>query len=798
MTDDEPRLGFLIEGETDGGETDGGATKGEAAAEGVPDGTEGSAALAFARDVVGDVETVALSAIAAGAVDLGGFDALWWHAYDPVSDPATVAECADPIRAFLADGGGLFCSARALAQVSALGIDPVPPDATGTEEVVDPVGPLWHPLYAGHPAVDGLDGLRHHIRPAGSTAPYARYEDVLPERADVLAATYRGVEDVPREVTVLQWRVGAGTVIGVGVGMEFAQRDDETTEATRERFAADAIRWLAGESEYDTALATGRPKSSRELERYRDALSGDRDRPSYHVTPPANWLNDPNGMIHHDGTYHLFYQYNPAGPYHHSVHWGHAVSEDLVHWEDRPVAMSPDPSGPDRDGCWSGCAVAVDVLEGADDGTRRVVPAGDDADPAVTAADADAVYALYTGGRDGWQRPCLATATDDDLTGFEGDASNPVVRSPPPELDLLSTPGEPAHFRDHCLWYEDDRWHQLIGTGLQDRGGAAVLYTGRDLREWSYEGPALVTEEAEPGVVWECPELLRFSDGDLLHVSDYEDVRYFLGEFDADAGRFRVEDRGILDPGAFYAPQSLSTPDDRWVTVGWLREERSTASGWDAGWSGAMSLPREVEVVDDELRQRPVREVDRLRGTRLLEGTWTAGSTPERLDAVGEAFEVRARLDPGDAPGTVVALRVRETPDGAERTTIRIGDDRVVVDRSESSLDRDARDAPVGVAVDDLEFPLDVRAFVDASVLELFVNGRRALATRIYPTRHDATGVSLVSLPGTTAAVDGDEGDLDVERDDADGGPVDVDLSMWRMEGAWPAMGDDVRPFDPR
>jgi beta-fructofuranosidase len=463
--------------------------------------------------------------------------------------------------------------------------------------------------------------------------------------------------------------------------------------------------------------------------------------------------------------------------------------------------MSPDPSGPDRDGCWSGCAVAVDAIED-DGGTERIVPAGDDADVPVAADDVDAVYALYTGGRDGWQRPCLATATDADLTRFEPDAANPVIRSPPTELDLLSTAGEPAHFRDHCLWYEGGRWHQLIGAGLQDRGGAAVLYTSRDFREWTYEGPALVTETADPGVVWECPELLRFADGDLLHVSDYEDVRYFLGAFDAEAGRFRVQDRGILDPGAFYAPQSLAAPDGRTITIGWLREERSAASGWDAGWSGAMSLPREIAVVDGELRQRPVEAVERLRETRLVDDRLTVGATPERLDATGEAFELRARLDPDDAPGSAVAFRVRESPDGAERTTVRVGSDRVVVDRSESSLDRDARDAPVGVAVDDLERPLDVRVFVDASVLELFVNGRRALATRIYPTRHDATGISLVAdddggeRTGTDPAGRSDAGATGTSNDDPAG--VDVDVSMWRMEGAWPAVGGGSRRDDPR
>lgn len=760
MYADDSRLGFLLEETGDGRE---------------PNGEE-AAALAFAREAVADVEVLTLSAIAAGTVALDRFDALWWHAYDPVCDPSTVADCAGPVQAFLDGGGGLFCSARALAQVSALGIDPVPPDATGTESVTDPVGPLWHALYAEHPAVDGLDGLRHHIRPAGSTAPYARYEDVLPERADVLASTYRGGEEVPREVTVLQWRVGSGTAVGVGVGMEFAQRDDPTTEATRERFAANVIRWLAGASEYDTALATGRPKGGHELARYRDALSGDRDRPTYHVTPPVNWLNDPNGLIHHDGTYHLFYQYNPAGPYHHTIHWGHAVSEDLVRWEDRPVAMSPDPSGPDREGCWSGCAAAVTVVEEDGDG-GRVVPAGDAGRVDEPVSAADAVYALYTAGRDGWQRPCLAAATDADLTRFEPTAG-PVIPSPPPELDLLSTPGEPAHFRDHCLWHENGRWHQLVGAGIQDVGGAAVLYTSLDLREWRYEGPALVTETLDPGVVWECPELLCFPDGDLLHVSDYEDVRYFLGEFDADAGRFRAADTGTLDPGAFYAPQSLETPDGRTVTVGWLREERSDASQWDAGWSGAMSLPRELSVVDGDLRQRPAREVDDLRADRLLDETRAVGPSPGRLDAAGEALELRARLDPDDG---AVAIRVRESPNGAERTTVRIGADRVAVDRSESSLDRDAQTAPVGVCVAELDTPLVVRLFLDASTLELFVNDRRALATRIYPTRHDAAGISVRRVPSRTA---------DAERP--------VDLTVWRMEPAWPLADEPIGEPDPR
>src|SRR5579863_5341333 len=81
------------------------------------------------------------------------------------------------------------------------------------------------------------------------------------------------------------------------------------------------------------------------------------DRPRYHFVPPANWMNDPNGLIQWGGIYHLFYQYNPHGPLHGTIHWGHACSPDLVRWTPLPIALEPTADSPDAGGCWSGCAV---------------------------------------------------------------------------------------------------------------------------------------------------------------------------------------------------------------------------------------------------------------------------------------------------------------------------------------------------------------------------------------------------------------------------------------------------------
>src|SRR5438552_1232240 len=84
---------------------------------------------------------------------------------------------------------------------------------------------------------------------------------------------------------------------------------------------------------------------------------GDPHRPHYHFLPPANWMNDPNGLIQWKGQYHLFYQYNPYGSFHAQIHWGHAVSSDLVHWTDLPIALTPTPERADTEGCWTGCAI---------------------------------------------------------------------------------------------------------------------------------------------------------------------------------------------------------------------------------------------------------------------------------------------------------------------------------------------------------------------------------------------------------------------------------------------------------
>ncbi|MBV9356146.1 MAG: glycoside hydrolase family 32 protein, partial [Chloroflexi bacterium] len=169
----------------------------------------------------------------------------------------------------------------------------------------------------------------------------------------------------------------------------------------------------------------------------------DPHRPTYHLLPPANWLNDPNGLIQWRGQYHVFYQHNPFAPVWGTIHWGHAVSRDLAHWRDLPIALAPTPGGVDADGVFSGCAL--------DHGGVPTV-----------------LYTGVTRGPDGSrvELPCLAAADDDELRSWHKHPANPVIPAPPAGLDVLG-------FRDHSVWREDGQWYQVIGAGIRDVGGAA-------------------------------------------------------------------------------------------------------------------------------------------------------------------------------------------------------------------------------------------------------------------------------------------------------------------------------------
>ncbi len=461
----------------------------------------------------------------------------------------------------------------------------------------------------------------------------------------------------------------------------------------------------------------------------------DSHRPRYHFQPASAWMNDPNGLIYWKGYYHLFYQYVPDDPPWESKHWGHAISKDLVHWTDLPIALAPTPGGPDQDGCFSGCAV-----------NNNGVPT-----------------LIYTGVKGNQQLPCLASSADDLLT-WQKYPGNPIIAAPPQDLDLVA-------FRDHTIWKEESTWFQLIGTGIKGVGGAVLLYRSPDLLEWEYMYPLYSgdrngTEPVWTGSMWECPDFFPLGNKYVLIVSVFDEDEFheraykrclhyaasFVGDYSDHA--FTPLTQSIIDYGGyFYAPQSMPDPQGRRLQFGWLWEGRSDEAQWAAGWAGVMSLPRVLTLTaDNMLRFEPVPEIKQLRGShRSLSDYSMLPTSLTQIEGIqGDCLEIQIEciLD----QTTEVGIAVRCSPDCEEQTLILYNclQGLLQIDRQRSSLsedvERDIRSGPLRLASGESLF---LHIFLDCSVIEVFANYKLCMSSRVYPSRNDSLGMGVFVKGGS-------------------------------------------------
>ncbi|MEU2282076.1 glycoside hydrolase family 32 protein [Streptomyces sp. NPDC013178] len=446
-------------------------------------------------------------------------------------------------------------------------------------------------------------------------------------------------------------------------------------------------------------------------------------RPVAHLRPPRNWINDPNGLVFHDGHYHVCYQYNPYGATHANMHWGHFRSSDLLSWEPLPIALSPTPGGVDADGCFSGNAVS--------DGDRLV-----------------AFYSAHREDRSPQHQPVTCATSLDGGRTFSP-RGEPVV----PEL-----PEGCTMYRDPYVWRDGDKWRMLVGAALADGRGAALLYESPDLDDWTYLGP-FDAREQEPvggtglhtGEGWECPQYLPPRSGrpGALIFSAWNDddgprcVTALVGE--EHGAVFESGPPVLVDHGPdCYAPALLRAPGghshaeggggSRWLLWGWSGEAREGAWAVADGWAGVLTLPREIAVGDDgTLRQQPAAELLALRGAHHVhaEGV-TRGPEPVELGGVGRAFDLTARLETTGA----ASLRLLTTPDGSEYLDIRLdaAAGELVVDRDHASLDDRAHGGSYRMPCPTGR-PVDLRLVVDHSVAEVFLTTTgQVLTLRFYPT----------------------------------------------------------------
>jgi beta-fructofuranosidase len=438
-------------------------------------------------------------------------------------------------------------------------------------------------------------------------------------------------------------------------------------------------------------------------------------RPALHFAPARGWMNDPNGLIQHNGRVHLFYQHNPAGPVHDSIAWGHASSTDLWTWQDHPLALEPDPAGPDRDGCYSGCAVVPDGRP----------------------------HLLYTGVNGQRELPCLAVADGQDLVHWIRYERNPVIAAPPPGEAVLA-------FRDHSAWRVGSLWYQVVGGGLRDRGGALFLYRSADLRDWEYAGIFIAAaDHALDGSIWECPDVFVLGDTMVVVVSVWDgDLPYAMWMTGPIAGdTFTPRVTGRCDSAhRYYAPQSLTLADGRRVAIGWLQEAVAELTGEDRSRVGVMSLPRELYLdVDGRLLSRPARELDRARRETLISSlVHGRGTVDLKLSArAAHATELSVTQVRGEA----AAIRVRLAGPSCEDVEVKVTAHSVQITEGMRTLTAiqsapqsgDSRAGRVG----------HLRMYYDGGILEVYSPGASPAAVICdrYGT-YDLVEVEASSRPG--------------------------------------------------
>jgi fructan beta-fructosidase len=459
-------------------------------------------------------------------------------------------------------------------------------------------------------------------------------------------------------------------------------------------------------------------------------------RPRFHFTPPAGWINDPNGLVYLDGEYHLFYQHNPDALVWGPMHWGHAVSRDLIHWENLPIALVPDALG----AIFSGSAV-IDQHNSAGFG-------------------AGAMVAIFTHASDKSQAQSLAYSTDRGRT-WRKYAGNPVLAPPPGQRD----------FRDpKVFWY---------GDAASDGHWVMVLAVGHSI--WFYRSPNLKTwtkisefgDAGAQGGIWETPDLLKLPiDGSseaawVLAVSVQSGapaggsgVQYFVGDFDGSlfqstSGADAVDwaDYG----GDFYAAQSWNnTPDGRALWLAWMNNwSYADAIPADGGWRGSMTLARELalarEGADLVLIQRPPAELARLRGTgRSWANETISGASTLLADVRGTTMEISATFRVDDSTtATRFGLKVRVGEDEATTIGYNRQQSRLYLDRSHAGGQVPGFGAPQVVALQLRDGQIELHILVDTGSLEVFADGGRTVLTdQIIPSR-DSNGLQLFADDGT-------------------------------------------------
>lgn len=464
---------------------------------------------------------------------------------------------------------------------------------------------------------------------------------------------------------------------------------------------------------------------SRELE-YMNMIRQDEYRPSYHFSPKSGWLNDPNGMVYFEGRYHLFYQHHPFGTTWGPMHWGHAVSTDLVTWEEQPIALGPDEQGM----IFSGSAV-------------------------VDEQDTSGFF----GGKPGLVAIFTHHGSNPDTDQIR--QSQSLAYSTDSGKSWIKYTGNPVLEDEHCIDFRDPKvfWHKSTEQWVMVLacGQTVRIYHSPNLKEWAFAsefGHGIGSHDA----VWECPDLFPlYVDGEstrvkwvmLVSIGDTPEIRegsrtqYFTGEFDGttfvadrDSERVRWLDHG-RDNYAGVCWSDIPVEDGRRLFIGWMSNWRYANLTPTERWRGAMSIPRELALETRNgkvaLIQRPVRELEGLRTPVLsLKEPSLAEIQAAFSDLRLDCYEIVAEV----ATDRDFAFKVRVSDEQDTLVGYASETQEVYVDRTRSGCSDFHEDfaGRHAVPLETAENRLDLHIYVDRSSIEVFFNhGQVVITDLIFP-----------------------------------------------------------------
>lgn len=453
----------------------------------------------------------------------------------------------------------------------------------------------------------------------------------------------------------------------------------------------------------------------------------DTHRPAYHYTQLASHTSDPNGLVHHEGEYHLFHQ--------DSGQWAHAVSTDLLHWRALPVALPVSDFGH----TWSGsCVVDPDDTSGLFGGRPGLI----------------AYYTSYHPDRPGGNQCVRVAFSKDRGRSWQWHGTDPVVQNP-------GGPDGDWDFRDPKIVRDTDRdqWVMVVSGGDHVR-----FLTSTDLLNWTYRS-SFGYGDWVTGGVWECPDLFPLPvDGDPERVrwvlvlstgavrsTDGSAAEYFLGDWDGTAFTttnlagtpLRAEaGRDYYAAMTFYGP-----PDGRRVQLGWLSNWDYAFSAPTGEWNGQLGIARELTLTAGGLVQRPAAEIETLRtsSTTIEDITVRPGSADPLSALRGRSYEIEAEIAlPGTDAATVFGFRLRTGGDRHTLVGYDTGTGKLFVDRSASGADdftehfAGRTEAVLPLTTVDGERRLRIRLFMDTSSVEVFGgDGRVTISSLLFPGPDD-------------------------------------------------------------